>query len=75
MIEYETAYDKLIFKDYKREIGSDGIEFTNQEVIDKQRSVAGYLIKNIGLNLIKGKSIMNISLPINIFDTRSLLEL
>lgn len=56
-------------------MGSDEIVFLNQEVIDKQRSVAGYLIKNIGLNLIKGKSIMNISLPINIFDTRSILEL
>ena len=49
--------------------------FTNTTVIEKQRAVAGYMIKNIGLNLIKGKSIMNVSLPINIFDTRSILEL
>ena len=28
----------------------------------------------MGTNLIKGKSIMNISLPINIFDVRSHLE-
>jgi hypothetical protein len=62
-------------KEYTRKLGSDGVVFNNQTVIDKQRSVAGYLIKNIGLNLIKGKSIMNVSLPINIFDTRSILEL
>jgi hypothetical protein len=62
-------------KDYERKLGSDEIIYLDQAVIDKQRAVAGYLIKNIGLNLIKGKSIMNISLPINIFDTRSTLEL
>jgi hypothetical protein len=49
--------------------------FTNTQIIEKQRAVAGYMIKKIGLNLIKGKSIMNISLPINIFDYRTILEL
>jgi len=68
-------YDKILIHQYDRKIGSDGLIFNNKEVINKQRSVAGYLIKNIGLNIIKGKSIMNISLPINIFDTRSILEL
>jgi hypothetical protein len=61
--------------EYEKKLGSDGMIFSNQEVINKQRAVAGYLIKKIGLNLIKGKSVMNISLPINIFDTRSILEL
>jgi hypothetical protein len=61
--------------EYEKKLGSDGLVFKNLNVIEKQRSVAGYLIKNIGLNLIKGKSIMHVSLPINIFDERSLLEL
>jgi hypothetical protein len=61
--------------EYERKLGADGLVFTNTEVINKQRAVAGYLIKNIGLNIIKGKSIMNVSLPINIFDSRSILEL
>jgi hypothetical protein len=74
-IEYQCEYDKLLINEYERKLGSDGLVFINQEVIDKQRAVAGYLVKNIGLNLIKGKSIMNVSLPINIFDTRSILEL
>lgn len=68
-------YDKILINEYDRVLGTDGLVYTNQAVIEKQRSVAGYLIKNIGLNLIKGKSIMNVSLPINIFDTRSILEL
>ncbi len=61
--------------EYERKLGYDGLIYTNNELIEKQRSVGGYIIKNIGLNLIKGKSVMNISLPINIFDTRSILEL
>jgi len=61
--------------DYERKIGEDGLVYLNKEVIEKQRAVAGFLVKKFALNLIKGKSIMNISLPINIFDVRSLLEL
>jgi hypothetical protein len=74
-IEYAMEYDKLLHTEYERKFGSDGMLFTNTAVIEKQRAVAGYMIKKIGLNLIKGKSIMNVSLPINIFDTRSILEL
>jgi len=75
LIDYQIEYDKLLIREYERKLGSDGLTFTNTNVIEKQRAVAGYMIKNIGLNLIKGKSIMNVSLPINIFDTRSILEL
>lgn len=75
IIKYDIKYDQLLMIDYKRELGADGLYFTNNETIEKQRSVAGYLIKSIGLNIIKGKSIMNVSLPINIFDTRTILEL
>lgn len=64
-----------MINDYEKKSGADGLIFKDLNVIEKQRSVAGYLIKNIGLNLIKGKSIMNVSLPINIFDQRSILEL
>lgn len=64
-----------MINEYEKKFGSDGMIFRNINVIEKQRAVAGYLIKNIGLNIIKGKSIMNVSLPINIFDERSLLEL
>lgn len=64
-----------MINDYEKKIGADGLIFKDLNVIEKQRSVAGYLIKNIGLNFIKGKSIMNVSLPINIFDQRSILEL
>ena len=64
----------MINNEFERKIGEEGLIFTNKNIIEKQRAVMGYLIKKIGLNLIKGKSIMNISLPINIFDVRSHLE-
>jgi len=52
----------------------DGIEFINQDIISKQRSVLTYMIKKIGANILRGKGIMNVSLPIYIFDSRSMLE-
>jgi hypothetical protein len=64
----------MIYSDFERRQGAEGLVFVNKDIIEKQRGVMGYLIKKIGLNLIKGKSVMNISLPINIFDVRSHLE-
>jgi hypothetical protein len=54
--------------------GTEGLEFINQEILKKQRGVLTYMIKKVGSNLLGGKSIMNVSLPIHIFDSRSLLE-
>ena len=73
-IEYEIKYEELLRNDYSRNLGEDGLIYKREDVISKQRAVSTYLIKKIGSNLLKGKSIMNISLPINIFDFRSLLE-
>ena len=64
----------MIHNEFERRTGAEGLVFVNKELIEKQRGVMGYLIKKIGLSLIKGKSVMNISLPINIFDVRSHLE-
>ena len=57
-----------------RQQGENGIEWIDQEKINKQRNVISYLVSKVGMNILSGKSIMNISLPINIFDERSLLE-
>jgi hypothetical protein len=73
-IEYEIQYDEVMKTDYLRRPGEEGLIYMKKDVIEKQRSVCSYLIKKIGSNLMKGKSIMNISLPIDIFDARSLLE-
>ena len=64
----------MILSDYMKDYGAEGIEFINQKVIQKHRGIISYIIKKIGSNLLSGKSIMNVSLPIYIFDHRSLLE-
>jgi hypothetical protein len=49
--------------------------FVNQEAIDAQKDIIKYILKQIGSNLIHGKlSVMNMSLPVDIFDDRSILE-
>ena len=73
-INYAIKYDKILKEDYIHRKGEDSFIYTKTEVIAKQRAVSSYLIKKIGSNLLKGRSIMNISLPINIFDSRTLLE-
>ncbi len=42
--------------------------------ISKQRRVIFHLMKSVGTNLLHGKSLMNVSLPVSIFDTASLLQ-
>ena len=59
--------------DWKRE--TDGrLTYHNAHNLSNQKKVAAYLLKRIGSNLLKGKSIMSVSLPIMIFDTTSFLE-
>jgi hypothetical protein len=53
---------------------TSALEYTNQKVISSQRGILLYLAKKIGVNLLTGKSIMNVSLPIKIFEPRSMLE-
>lgn len=50
------------------------IEFINEKAIAAQKDVIKYIFKQIGSNILKGKSIMSMSLPVDIFDNKSLLE-
>ena len=74
IITYDLNYENMILNDYVINRGEIGVEFSNQEIIKKHRGIISYIIKKIGINLLSGKSVMNVSLPINIFDHRSLLE-
>ena len=46
----------------------------NQAVIDAQKDVIKHILKQLGSNLLSGKSVMSMSLPVEIFDDRSILE-
>ena len=46
----------------------------NEEVLKKQRGVLGHFVKSLGLNIVSGKSLIDISLPIKIFEKASFIE-
>ena len=48
--------------------------FVNKDLIEGQKDSLKWVIKQIGANLISGKSVLNVSLPVDIFESRSLLE-
>ena len=48
--------------------------FVNQQIINLQKDTLKFIIKQLSSNIMSGKSIMNMSLPVQIFDGRSILE-
>ena len=57
---------------YERTNKESGLVLKDKDIISRQDKVIGFLIKKMGSNLLKGKSVMNISLPVTIFDKRTL---
>lgn len=49
------------------------LKFINEQLIQSQKDILRFLIKQIGANLISGKSVLNVSLPVDIFEPRTLL--
>jgi hypothetical protein len=70
--DHGQVYFTISHNYQKLEDGS--LEMINKYLLKKQKQVLGYLIKQFGSALVSGKSIMSISLPITIFEPRSLLE-
>ena len=50
-----------------------GLELTDNDLIKRQKKVLGEMVKGMGRNLLEGKSIMNVSLPIIVFSKDTLL--
>lgn len=68
-------YTSYISTKYEKNNKDEGLVFTDKVQLDKQREVLSYLIKKISKTLFKsGESIMNVSLPVEIFDSRTLLQ-
>jgi hypothetical protein len=53
---------------------SIGLIYTNYELISKQRRLVFTLLKQVGKNILSGRSIMNISFPVYVFEPYSLLD-
>lgn len=60
-------------KDWSR-AKEGGLLWYNKKELEVQGKVLSYLIKRMGSNLIQGKSVINISLPVDLFDIKSFLE-
>jgi len=74
IIPYNFKYHEHCGSQFIQAAGDDSLKFIEQRTIDKQRGVIKHLLSKIGSNILSGTGIMNVSLPINIFDERSLLE-
>ncbi|CAD8099746.1 unnamed protein product [Paramecium sonneborni] len=51
-----------------------GLRFVNKKKLEIQKEVITFMLKKLGSNLLMGKSLISISLPVNIFERRSNLE-
>jgi len=62
----------------EKELQRDNIKGTllviDQELIIKQRGVIGHIFKKFSMNLLQGKSLMNISFPVQVFESKSVLQ-
>jgi hypothetical protein len=74
IFKFHINYDRLTVDSYEISNNYSGLLCKDKDLLEKQAKVVTYLLKKIGSNLIKGKSIMNTSLPVNIFDKRTLLQ-
>ena len=51
-----------------------GIIYKDMDVIVKQRKAIFHMLKTLGSNILHGKALMNVSMPVNIFDKCTLLQ-
>ena len=52
-----------------RDAKDGGILFINQKKIEDQKAVLRFVLTKIGKNILSGKSVPNISLPVDILST------
>jgi len=48
-----------------------GFKFINKKQIEDQKNVLKFILSQVAKNLVSGKSILNISLPVDIFSSDS----
>ncbi|CAD8111127.1 unnamed protein product [Paramecium sonneborni] len=71
----ETAEHKNVILQSDWEIQEKGgLRFINKKKLDIQKEVITFMLKKLGSNLLMGKSLISVSLPVNIFEKRSNLE-
>jgi len=74
IVEFQIKYHEIISVNYEKSIKEEGLIFNDEKVSKEQSKVLSFLLKKVGSTLMKGESIMNISLPVTIFDKRTILQ-
>lgn len=54
--------------------GTGDVVYYDPVMVELQKGIIKMIIKQLSSNIMSGKSIMNMSLPVEIFDNRSILE-
>ena len=60
---------------YERKPKEEGLILTSTLQIENQKRIMSFLFKKIGKKLLNGQNVMNISLPVYIFDKRTMLQI
>jgi hypothetical protein len=74
VIPNNFTYENHVASHFVQSPGDTCLTFVDLKTMEKQRGVLKHFLTKIGTNLLSGSGIMNVSLPINLFDERSLLE-
>lgn len=73
-IIFPVDYANMINTVYEFNDTIEGLIFLDKDVGERQGKAVAWLLKKIGTNILKGQSVMNISLPVYVFDSRTMLE-
>ena len=69
---FEFPYENEWWLDYVSQPEKAGLLYKNEEAKKKIYKTAKYLVTKMGKNILTGKSILNVSFPVFIFDKRTL---
>ena len=73
-IPYYYPYEKMVTDEYENTLYEPGLIFKNEEEKSKIERGVAWLLKKLGSNILSGQSVMNISLPVFLFDKRTMHE-
>jgi hypothetical protein len=66
--------DKLIENKIYEITPTRELKFLDPELLESQKDIFRFVLRQIGGNILTGKSILNVSLPVAVFEPRSALE-
>ena len=70
--KFQFPYENEWFMDYVNQADKPGLLYKNEDAKKKIYKTAKYLVAKMGKNILTGKSILNVSFPVFIFDKRTL---